>query len=71
MGGDVLGAVIVLSLCGLVFPITLLLAAAALDALVVAWALFQGWHDRAWPATVLWWQEAMRTTMVGRLHPHW
>ena len=65
MGGDVLGAVIVLSLCGLVFPITLLLAAAALDALVVAWALFQGWHDRVWPAL------PVRTTMAGRVHPHW
>lgn len=44
-----IGAAVILVLCGLMFPIAMLLAALFFDALVVTWALFQVWHDH-WSA---------------------
>ena len=43
------GVAIVLVLCGLVFPISLLLLAVVFDAVVVAWVLFRAWHDSVSP----------------------
>jgi hypothetical protein len=46
-------AAVVIALVGLVFPITLILAALAFDAAVLMWALYRLWHDRAMPRLVL------------------
>mgnify|MGYP001608999173 CR=1 FL=1 len=44
-----IGAAIVLVLCGLVFPITLLLLAVVFDVFVLIWAVFREWHDDVSP----------------------
>jgi len=46
------GVAIVLVLCGLMIPISLLLLAVVFDAVVVAWAFFRAWHDRWSPSIV-------------------
>jgi len=43
-------AMLVVLLAGLVFPITLLLAAIVFDIGVVAWAIYRYWTDRLSPA---------------------
>lgn len=41
--------VVVVALAGLVFPITLILAAVLVDVAVLAWAAHRWWHDRLAP----------------------
>jgi len=43
------GVAIVLVLCGLLIPISLLLLAVIFDAVVVAWVLFRAWNDNVSP----------------------
>jgi hypothetical protein len=56
-----LGAALVLVLAGLVFPITMLLAAVVFDVLVLAWFLFYKWRHDVWPR--------LAGPMAG--HGHW
>jgi hypothetical protein len=44
-----IGAAVVLFLGGLVFPITLLVAALLIDVVVAMWVLFRMSHDHWWP----------------------
>ena len=71
MLGEAAGAMIVLVLCGLVFPIALLLAAATFDAIIVVWALLQLWHDNLWPAVTGSLRRVTRLHHTPRLSPHW
>jgi len=42
-------AAVVIALVGLVFPVTLILTALFLDLVVLLWAAYRVWHDRAFP----------------------
>jgi hypothetical protein len=39
------GAAVVIVLAGMLIPISMLVAAIVFDAAVVAWVVFQEWHD--------------------------
>lgn len=43
------GAAVIIVLAGMLIPISLLVAAIVFDAALVAWLVFQEWHDHRSP----------------------
>ena len=68
MTGDSLGVIMVLALGGLVIPITMLLMAALVEILALAWAAFRVWHDDLTPTLVRFVHRVGAQPLV-RLHP--
>lgn len=68
MTGDSIGVIMVLALGGLAIPITLLLMAAIVEILTLAWAAFRVWHDDLTPTLVRFVHRAGGLSRV-RLHP--
>jgi len=62
------GAALVLVLAGLLVPITLLFAALAFDAIIVAWMLVATWHDDVWPRVKVWNGQWYETLVRHRPH---
>lgn len=48
-GGNMFGAAVIIVLAGMLIPISLLVAAIVFDAALVAWLVFQEWHDHRSP----------------------
>lgn len=61
---DNAGALMVITLVGLVFPIALLLLAVLFDVLVVFWAAYRVWHEHL--PTNLW--QVLHNAHVPRWH---
>lgn len=52
MGGETLGALVVVVLAGLLLPVLMLLAAVLFDLFVLLWVLLASAHERVWPGVV-------------------